>query len=60
MKQYAPGKEPKLEREEEKLEDTDINLGNGALAKLDNFWFYNKWKILARLNSILARLDLLL
>ena len=38
MKQYAPGKEPKFEREDEKLENTDINLGTGMLAKLDNFW----------------------
>ena len=53
MKQYAPGKEPKFEREEEKLEDTDINLGNGMLAKLDNFWFYNKWKVLVIVGAIM-------
>ena len=53
MKQYAPGKEPKFDREEEKLEDADINLGNGMLAKLDNFWFYNKWKVLVIVGAIM-------
>ena len=35
MKQYAPGKEPQYDREE-----------GGILEKIDNFWFYHKWKVI--------------
>ncbi len=46
MKQYAPGKEPKFEREDEKLTPGEIEVQGGALGKLDNFWFYHKWKVI--------------
>ena len=53
MKQYAPGKEPQYDREGEKLKAEDIEIKCGALEKLDNFWFYNKWKVIVAAASAL-------
>lgn len=46
MKQYAPGKEPQYDREDDKLQAEDIVIKGGVLEKLDNFWFYHKWKVI--------------
>ena len=53
MKQYALGKEPQYDREEEKIQAEDIQLRGTALEKFDNFWFYHKWKVTAVVASIL-------
>ncbi len=45
MKQYAPGKEPQYSKEDDKLHPEEIELKGGVLGKLDNFWFYHKWKV---------------
>ena len=47
MKQYAPGKEPQYDREDDKLHAEDIEFKGGILEKIDNFWFYHKWKVIA-------------
>lgn len=46
MKQYAPGKEPQYDRKDDKLHPEEIELTGGLLGKLDNFWFYHKWKVI--------------
>ena len=46
MKQYAPGKEPQYDREDDKLHAEDIEFKGGILEKIDNFWFYHKWKVI--------------
>ena len=53
MKQYAPGKEPQYNREEDKLQAEDIVIKGGIYEKLDNFWFYNKWKVLVVVGAIM-------
>ena len=52
MKQYAPGKEPQYNREDDKLHPEEIEVNGGVLGKLDNFWFYHKWKVIVSLASI--------
>lgn len=52
MKQYAPGKEPQYSREDDKLHPEEIELKGGVVGKLDNFWFYHKWKVIVSLASI--------
>ena len=47
MKQYAPGKEPQYDREDDKLHAEEIEFKGGILEKIDNFWFYHKWKVIA-------------
>ena len=46
MKQYAPGKEPQYDREDDKLHAEEIEFKGGILEKIDNFWFYHKWKVI--------------
>ena len=53
MKQYAPGKEPQYNREEEKLTPADIEVKGGFLGWLDNFWFYHKWKVLVSIAVVI-------
>lgn len=53
MKQYAPGKEPQYNREEEKLTPADIEVKGGFLGWLDNFWFYHKWKVIVSLAVVI-------
>lgn len=52
MKQYAPGKEPRFNKEDDKLHPQEIELKGGAISKLDNFWFYHKWKVIVSLAVI--------
>ncbi len=47
MKQYAPGKEPQYDRDDDKLQAEEISIRGGIFEKLDNFWFYHKWKVVA-------------
>lgn len=53
MKQYAPGKEPQINREEDKIHPADIEVNGGFLGWLDNFWFYHKWKVIIVAASII-------
>lgn len=46
MKQYAPGKEPQFDREDDKLNPAEIEVKGGFIGWLDNFWFYHKWKVI--------------
>ncbi len=52
MKQYAPGKEPDYTKEE-KLAPAEIEIRGGVFGKLDNFWFYHKWKVIVIAAAIL-------
>ena len=38
--------EKNRERHDEKLQADELILDSPALKKADNFWFYNKWKVL--------------
>ena len=53
MKQYAPGREPEYKREDDKLHPEEIELKGGVIGKLENFWFYHKWKVIVSLAAIL-------
>ncbi len=52
MKQYAPGKEPDYSKDD-KLTPGDIEIRGGFLEKLDNFWFYHKWKVVVAAAAVL-------
>lgn len=47
MKDYGPNKPPMPESD--KLHGEDIKIENTFTQKLDNFWFYNKWKVIISL-----------
>lgn len=53
MKQYAPGKEPQFNREDDKLHPAEIEVHGGFLGWLDNFWFYHKWKVIISAAAII-------
>ena len=38
--------EKNRDRHDEKLQADELILDSPALKKADNFWFYNKWKVL--------------
>lgn len=53
MKQYAPGKEPQFNHDDDKLQPADIEIHGGFLGWLDNFWFYHKWKVIIAAAAII-------
>ncbi|MCQ2355029.1 MAG: hypothetical protein MJ102_08040 [Clostridia bacterium] len=50
MKEYGPNITPVSESD--KLEAQEIKIENGFTKWFDNFWFYNKWKVIIALFAI--------